>query len=299
MQKKVLLETVFKKLSNHTLKSSEAAEVFKTLSTESQLKELCTTLSIDTSELRTSELQTLLSALIVYRDNKGLSIFETLAKQKATVTAAYKAKKQLGAELTNPFRLFCSIIQSIEGYVLLPLKLAGRLVSMKLLKQGNTTPGEDLAHWLNGVKPSGFISYDELHHGPAVIISRLGAAGSVNFWDGPKLSCDNLTFEPRELITNGRYLYLAAKLKQSKLKSLARGTGVAAIQPGLVRETIIPVPNLQVQNQIANDLWVLEEYVSLLAEQKEHLQQLFNYHLNISFAAYLNDARALTSSSNL
>lgn len=300
LQKKVLLDAVFKKLSHNHFSNPEGTEALKTLSSESQLNELCAALNIDTSELSTSDLQTLLNALIDYRDHKGLSTFEILAKQKARVTETDKARKQLGAELEDLFRCFCSIIQNIEGTVDLPLTLAGRLVSMKLLKQSDTTPGDEVAHWLNGIKPSGFISYDEPHFGAAVIVSRLGAnAGSINFWEGPKLSCDNITFEPRELITNGRYLYLAAKLKEPKLKSLARGTGVAAIQPGLVRETIVPVPNLQVQNQLADDLWALEEYVALLTKQDENLQQLFSYHLKKCFEAYTADARALASNSKL
>lgn len=299
LQKKVLLDLVFKRLDSQSASSSEGVELFNKLSAVPELKALCAVLNIDVSELSDAEHAMLLKALIDYRDNQDLSTFEAIAKQTAQITPEQKAKKQSGAEVEHVFKTFCNIYQAIFGYIRLPLKLAGRVISMKAVPKDKTEAGTEVAHWQSGTKPTEFISFDYPHQGPAVIIARSGYAGTVSYWDGPKLTHSNVSIEPRSGVSKGFFLYCTTKAAEPSMRSKSTGTGVNHVAPSTIKNTYVVVPNLETQDRITKDLTPLEQYSTLIDQQAERIQKLFGYYLRSSFAPYTATARELTSSANL
>lgn len=122
--------------------------------------------------------------------------------------------------------------------------------------------------------------------GPAIIVSQGGAsAGFVNFisdrfWAGAH--CYVVTPGPA---IDRRYLYHVLKSKQTSIQSTARGAGIPGLARGALGATVIPVPPLEVQNEIAR---VLDQFTRLEAELEAELEarrRQYEYYRDAVFEA--------------
>lgn len=119
-----------------------------------------------------------------------------------------------------------------------------------------------------GLEPLGFYSQ---HNRPAnsVMIINVGAsAGTVGFSDKEFWSSDGC-FTLKNTDQNSRYLYFAILSQESYLKSRVRKAGIPTLDNSVVEKLLIPVPPLEVQNEIVR---ILDKFTSLEAELEAELE---------------------------
>lgn len=119
-----------------------------------------------------------------------------------------------------------------------------------------------------GLEPLGFYSQ---HNRPAnsVMIINVGAsAGTVGFSDKEFWSSDGC-FTLKNTDQNSRYLYFAILSQESQLKSRVRKAGIPTLDNSVVEKLLIPVPPLEVQNEIVR---ILDNFTKLEEELEEELE---------------------------
>ena len=120
-----------------------------------------------------------------------------------------------------------------------------------------------------GINPSGYIEeFNQVEN--TITISQGGAsAGFVNwitfkFWAGAHC----YIVKPKEILSN-RYLYHYLKGKEQELQKCQYGAGIPALSRGTVVSLVIPIPPLEVQQEIVR---ILDSFTSLIAELQAELQ---------------------------
>ena len=132
-----------------------------------------------------------------------------------------------------------------------------------------------------GIKPSGFTEkYNEQEN--TITISQGGAsAGYVNwmnrkFWAGAHC----FIVKPNINILNKRYLYFLLKNSEQALMQSKHGAGIPGLNRDKVRNLIIPIPPLPVQEEIVR---ILDYFTNLAAELQAELQarkEQYEYYRN-------------------
>ena len=121
-----------------------------------------------------------------------------------------------------------------------------------------------------GINPSGYIEqYNQIEN--TITISQGGAsAGYVNwietkFWAGAHCYVLN----PNEEIVLNRYVYHFVKANERKLQECQYGAGIPALGKTTIANIQIPVPPLEVQEEIVR---ILDNFTNLAAELQAELQ---------------------------
>ena len=103
--------------------------------------------------------------------------------------------------------------------------------------------------------------------GELLTVAGSGAyAGFVQYWDSPIFVSDafSITTDPQ---LDTRFLYHWLKNKQEFLHSLKKGSGVPHVYPKDIAKLKIPVPPLEVQNEIVR---ILDSFTELEARRQQY-----------------------------
>ncbi len=121
-----------------------------------------------------------------------------------------------------------------------------------------------------GISPSGFAEiYNE--EANTITISQGGAsAGYVN-WMGCKFYAGAHCFvvKPNSVLLNNRYLYFVLKNSEQKLMQSKHGAGIPGLNSSKVKNLQIPIPPMEVQEEIVR---ILDTFSALTAELEAELE---------------------------
>lgn len=132
-----------------------------------------------------------------------------------------------------------------------------------------------------GINPSGFTErYNE--EKDTITISQGGAsAGYVNwmdckFWAGAHC----FVVKPNNNRLNNRYLYFLLKNSEQILMQSKHGAGIPGLNRDKVKNLIVPVPPLPVQEEIVRILDRFAEYAASLQAELQARQEQYEYYRN-------------------
>lgn len=120
-----------------------------------------------------------------------------------------------------------------------------------------------------GINPSGFIEQYNTDENTITVSQGGASAGYVNFittkfWAGAHC----YVIKPLENVLN-RYIFHFIKSQEYKLQECQYGAGIPALSKGTVSELEIPVPPLEIQNEIVR---ILDNFTELEEELEEELK---------------------------
>ena len=122
-----------------------------------------------------------------------------------------------------------------------------------------------------GILPSGYWNDYNVKENTITISQGGASAGyvqyiSTKFWAGAH--CYYLELKDKNI--NYRYIYHFIKMKQDKLTSSQVGAGIPSIEKKILENLLIPVPPLEVQDEIVR---ILDDYTKSVEELKEKLNK--------------------------
>ena len=166
-----------------------------------------------------------------------------------------------------------------DGIQFIPLDLVssvstGDQLNKELLSQNGQYPVMN-----GGISPSGF--YDEFNNeAETTVISQGGAsAGFVTwmdskFWAGAHL----FVVKPKQDLINARYLYHFIKSKEIDVQAMKTGAGIPGLNRSRLIELRVPVPPLEIQNEIVRILDTFSELELELESELEARKTQFEYY---------------------
>lgn len=106
--------------------------------------------------------------------------------------------------------------------------------------------------------------------GETIVVAGSGAyAGFVSWWEVPIFVSDAFSIKVNQSELDAKYCFYFLKHKQETLHNLKRGSGVAHVYPKDVGMLKIPVPPLEIQQEIAR---ILDKFTQLEAELEAELE---------------------------
>ena len=136
-----------------------------------------------------------------------------------------------------------------------------------------------------GQTPMGY--YHEYNRGPkTVTISRVGAyAGFVSFIEEPFYLNDKcfsiIPINDFQTLINSRFLFHHLKNKEETIKNLQSEGGVPTINTKKVGSIMIPVPPIEVQEEIVRILDSFSDYAAELQAELQARKQQYEYYRNL------------------
>ena len=104
--------------------------------------------------------------------------------------------------------------------------------------------------------------------GETIVVAGSGAyAGYVSYWDIPVFLSDSFSVEPDERLAT-KFVYYFLKNIQQKIFSTKKGSGVPHVHGSSIAKFEIPLPPIEVQNEIVR---ILDKFTSLEAELEAEL----------------------------
>lgn len=183
-----------------------------------------------------------------------------------------------------------SLKQSISIQLYDQLELNKKLCDVCEVTKGKQINGTDLLkkgqyYMMNGgLAPSGYLDqYNTLEN--TISISEGGnSCGYVQynkekFWSGGH--CYTLNDLSGDI--NSNFLYFFLKAKEKDIMALRIGTGLPNIQKKDIESFLIPVPNMEIQNNIVEILDSICSKIDVLNKQLEYYKQQKQYLLNNLF----------------
>ena len=122
-----------------------------------------------------------------------------------------------------------------------------------------------------GILPSGYWNDYNVKENTITISQGGASAGYVQyiptkFWAGAH--CYYLELKDKNI--NYRYIYHFIKMKQDKLTSSQVGAGIPSVEKKILENLLIPVPPLEIQDEIVR---ILDNYTKSVGELKEKLNE--------------------------
>lgn len=148
-----------------------------------------------------------------------------------------------------------------------------------------------------GMNPSGFTEkYNE--EKDTITVSQGGAsAGYVNwmdckFWAGAHC----FVVKPNNDVLNNRYLYFLLKNSEQILMQAKHGAGIPGLNRDKVKNLIMPVPPLEIQEEIVRILDRFAEYAAELQAELQARKEQYEYYRNklLTFTKTEGGAQSVT-----
>ena len=140
----------------------------------------------------------------------------------------------------------------------------GKTITKELIKDG------DIPVISGGQKPA-YYHNESNRKGEVITVAGSGAyAGFVMYWDKPIFVSDAFSIECDKSYLNIKYIYYFLQNNQMKIHSLKKGGGVPHVYFKDMQKFLVPVPPLEVQNEIAR---ILDDYTKSVEELKEKLNK--------------------------
>lgn len=119
----------------------------------------------------------------------------------------------------------------------------------------------------NSLIPMGYYDKENCIAGTAFIIGA-GAAGDIGYSDVPFWAADDCFYFVCEDNMNARFLYYVLVGQETFIKGKVRKASIPRLSRNVVEKMIIPVPPLEIQNEIVK---LLDNFTKLTAELTEQL----------------------------
>ena len=123
---------------------------------------------------------------------------------------------------------------------------------------------------ISGGKKPAYYHNEHNRSGETISVSGSGAyAGFVSYWDVPVYLSDSFSVTPIGDTLTTKYLYYFLKNKQDYIYTMKTGGGIPHIYGKDLAKLKIPLPPIEVQNEIVN---ILDRFVKLEAELEAELE---------------------------
>ena len=133
----------------------------------------------------------------------------------------------------------------------------GKTITKELIKDG------DIPVISGGQKPA-YYHNESNRKGEVITVAGSGAyAGFVMYWDKPIFGSDAFSIECDKSYLNIKYIYYFLQNNQMKIYSLKKGGGVPHVYFKDMQKFLVPVPPLEVQDEIVR---ILDNFTALTAE---------------------------------
>ena len=133
----------------------------------------------------------------------------------------------------------------------------GKTITKELIKDG------DIPVISGGQKPA-YYHNESNRKGEVITVAGSGAyAGFVMYWDKPIFVSDAFSIECDKSYLNIKYIYYFLQNNQMKIHSLKKGGGVPHVYFKDMQKFLVPVPPLEVQDEIVR---ILDNFTALTAE---------------------------------
>ena len=172
-----------------------------------------------------------------------------------------------------------------NGVEFKPLGEVCEIKTGKGITKNDATGGGNYPIISGGQTPMGY--YHEYNRGPkTVTISRVGAyAGFVSFIEEPFYLNDKcfsiIPINDFQTIINSRFLFHHLKNKEETIKNLQSEGGVPTINTKKVGSIMIPVPPIEVQEEIVRILDSFSDYAAELQAELQARKQQYEYYRNL------------------
>lgn len=166
-----------------------------------------------------------------------------------------------------------------------PLGEVCEIKTGKGITKNDATGGGNYPIISGGQTPMGY--YHEYNRGPkTVTISRVGAyAGFVSFIEEPFYLNDKcfsiIPINDFQTLINSRFLFHHLKNKEETIKNLQSEGGVPTINTKKVGSIMIPVPPIEVQEEIVRILDSFSDYAAELQAELQARKQQYEYYRNL------------------
>ena len=153
--------------------------------------------------------------------------------------------------------------------------LRGKRLTRRDLSSGGVFP---VYH--GGIEPIGYYSQKNRKANSAMIINVGASAGTVGFSDKDFWSSDGCFCFSHNDQLNQRFLFFVLQSVESLIKSKVRKAGIPTLDNKDVERIIIPIPHIEIQNEIVR---ILDNFNNLAAELQAELQarqEQYEYYRN-------------------
>lgn len=208
--------------------------------------------------------------------------FEVQVKHRVELLAQVKAYQPEIGLYEYSIELL-RLLQYVYEFVAVSIDSVSEQFSAPLVVASKQQPGP-IPLIANGTEVSCYITHDKPHLGEAVVIARVGSAGSVTYWQGPVVISDAFAAQAKKSIALTKYFYYAASNIEHYLKRLASGTTVPSLPVSVSKKQLIQIPSLQIQREVVEKLTNLEQLIDNLERKREALQKIYNYALDQTFS---------------
>lgn len=114
--------------------------------------------------------------------------------------------------------------------------------------------------------------------GKSIVVAGSGAyAGYVTYWEQPIFVSDAFTITPSDVL-DIKYLFYFLKNIQGKIHSMKKGSGVPHVHGSFMANIEIPVPPLEVQEEIVKILDCFSEYAAELQAELQARREQYEYY---------------------
>ena len=143
-----------------------------------------------------------------------------------------------------------------------------KLKEVSILRRGTTATRGTMSVGqypvISGGKEPSFYCDKANRKGDTISVAGSGAgAGFVQYWSSPIFVCDAFSVEGIENIISTKYIYYFLVSVQEKIYATKTGGGVPHVHISYVQDFEIPVPPLEIQNEIVR---ILDNFAELTAE---------------------------------
>lgn len=172
-----------------------------------------------------------------------------------------------------------------NGVEFKPLGEVCEIKTGKGITKNDATGGGNYPIISGGQTPMGY--YHEYNRGAkTVTISRVGAyAGFVSFIEEPFYLNDKcfsiIPINDFQTLINSRFLFHHLKNKEETIKNLQSEGGVPTINTKKVGSIMIPVPPIEVQEEIVRILDSFSDYAAELQAELQARKQQYEYYRNL------------------
>ncbi|MDO9734203.1 restriction endonuclease subunit S [Glaesserella parasuis] len=151
------------------------------------------------------------------------------------------------------------------------------------MKRGKTitakdASGGDIPVISGGQKPA-YYHNEYNRNGKTITVAGSGAyAGFIMYWEEPIFVSDAFSIKSDETLLDLKYVYHFLLQHQQKIYGMKKGSGVPHVYPKDLSTLVIPIPPLDVQQEIVR---ILDAFTSLTAEltSRQKQYQYFKEHL--------------------
>lgn len=117
--------------------------------------------------------------------------------------------------------------------------------------------------------------------GETIVVAGSGAyAGFVSYWNIPVFVSDAFTVNPKECLSP-KFVFYFLKNIQEKIHSTKKGAGVPHVHGKDIEKFLIPVPPLEVQEEIVRILDKFSDYAAELQAELQARKEQYEYYRNL------------------